>query len=136
MLQTKKASTKDVETKEVERNEVKEKEQLIEVMALWLARSKNNTEYLNGFMSKKYNNAKIRGFFNGNKKNPKEPDVKIYNLTAEGTLDIEVATLWNNLSKDEKQYLTGYTDDKERLVAFYGDKEDTKHPYIKVYFSK
>ena len=80
-------------------------------------------------------NVRLVGYFNTNKKNPKEPDIRVYSLNNEGNQDIEVADLWENISKQETRYLSGSTNDKEKLVGFYGDKKEEKRPYIRVYFN-
>lgn len=126
MLQSK----KEKETKEME-----VKKELKECITLWKSESKSNTEYLTGFASEDPD-VKLVGFFNGKKKNPNEPDIRIYVKDTEGKLGQEVASLWNSLGKNKKdyQYLTGKDDDKNRLVGFYSSSEDSKKPYIKVYY--
>ena len=76
MLQSK----KEKETKEME-----VKKELKECITLWKSESKNNTEYLTGFASEDPN-IKLVGFFNGKKKNPNEPDIRIYVKDTEGKL--------------------------------------------------
>ena len=126
MLQSKK--TIKPEVKEEEKKELKE------CLVLWLGESKNNTKYLTGFVSEDPN-VKVVGFFNGNKKNPNEPDIRIY-VKADEKIETEIASLWVTEGKNKKdyRYLTGKDDDKNRLVGFYGNEKDTKKPYIKVYF--
>lgn len=114
------------------KEEVKQEVKLAEAFALWKNTSKAGTEYLKGYDLHKN---KLVGFFNGNKKNPKEPDVRVYSIDAEGNQEKEVASLWENISKNEKKYLTGSTDEKEKLVGFYSNK-DEKTPYIRVYFKE
>ena len=123
-------SRKEKETKEME-----VKKELKECITLWKSESKNNTEYLTGFVAEDPN-IKLVGFFNGKKKNPNEPDIIIYVKDTEGKLGEEVASLWNSLGKNKKDYsyLTGKDDDKNRLVGFYSSSEDSKKPYIKVYY--
>ena len=126
MLQSKK--TIKPEVKEEEKKELKE------CLVLWLGESKNNTKYLTGFVSEDPN-VKVVGFFNGNKKNPNEPDIRIY-VKEDDKIGQEIASLWATLGKNKKDYsyLTGKDDDKNRLVGFYGNEKDIKKPYIKVYF--
>lgn len=107
--------------------EVKQEVKLTEAFALWKNKSKAEKDYLSGYDLHKN---KLVGFFNTNKKNPKEPDIRVYL----GNQDKEVASLWDNISENNKRYLTGTTDEKEKLVAFYGTKE--KAPYIKAYFKE
>lgn len=110
--------------------EIKKEVKLEEAFALWKNQSKAGNDYLSGYNLHK---EKLVAFFNTNKKNPKEPDVRVY-AVVDGKQDKEVASLWANVSKNEKQYLTGMTSDKEKLVAFFDGKD--KHPYIRAYFKE
>lgn len=107
--------------------------ELTEAFALWLHKSKANNEYLSGLTDK--DDIRLVGYFNTNKKNPKEPDIRVYSLNDEGKQDLEVADLWENVSKQDTRYLSGSTNDKEKLVGFYGDKKEEKRPYIRVYYN-
>lgn len=111
-------------------------EELKEAFVLWNHTSKGNTNYLSGkaIDPKGVSDFNVIGFFNTNKKNPKEPDVRIYSLTDEGKQDSEVADLWESVSKNEKRYLTGSTNEKEKLIAFYGNNNEEKRPYIRAYY--
>ena len=117
-------------------NKTEKKEvELTEAFALWLHKSKNGNEYLSGSSDESIGNARLVGYFNTMKKNPKEPDIRIYTLDPEGHQDKEVADLWENESKNKTRYLSGTSDEKEKLVGFYGDKKEEKRPYISVYFN-
>lgn len=117
-------------------NKTEKKEvELTEAFALWLHTSKNGNEYLSGSSDESIGNARLVGYFNTMKKNPKEPDIRIYTLDPEGHQDKEVADLWENESKNKTRYLSGTSDEKEKLVGFYGDKKEEKRPYIRVYFN-
>ena len=49
----------------------------------------------------------------------------------------EIITLWATIFKTSgKSGLSGYTNEKENLIGFYGDEKDTKRPYIRIYFAK
>ena len=109
--------------------------EITEAFALWLHKSKADNEYLSGLTTPENGNVRLVGYFNTNKKNPKEPDIRVYSLNGEGNQDIEVADLWENVSKQDTRYLSGTTNDKEKLVGFYGDKKEEKRPYIRVYFN-
>lgn len=116
--------------------EVKEEFNLTEAFVLWKNKSQAGNEYLSGTTSKDLGSNKIVGFFNTNKKNAKEPDVRIYTLDTENHADKEIADLWENVSKNEKRYLSGTTDEKEKLVGFYNeDKDHEDRPYIRTYFN-
>lgn len=109
-------------------------EQLKETFVLWKNLSNNGKEYLSGFTSDDpITSFKLVGYFNTNKKNPKEPDIRIYSLDDNGKQDSEVASLWETVSKNEKRYLTGTTNEKEKLIAFY-DSGEEKRPYIRAYY--
>lgn len=109
--------------------------ELTEAFALWLHKSKANNEYLSGLTTAENGDVRLVGYFNTNKKNPKEPDIRVYSLNYEGNQDLEIADLWENVSKQDTRYLSGTTNDKEKLVGFYGDKKEEKRPYIRVYFN-
>lgn len=117
--------------KKEEKKEVKQEFNLIEAFVLWKNTSKSGKDYLKGY---DLNKTKLVAFFNSNKKNPKEPDVRVYSIDSEGKQEKEVASLWENVTQNEKRYLTGNTDEKEKLVAFYSNKE--KAPYIRAYFKE
>ena len=114
-------------TKEVAKQSVK----LEEAFALWKNKSKSGYDYLSG---NDLHKNKLVGYFNTNKKNPKEPDIRVYGTDSDGKQVKEVASLWSTVSKNDKQFLTGSTSDKEKLVAFFDGKE--KHPYIRAYFKE
>ena len=121
----------------VKENKIEKKEEVVltDAFALWLHKSKAGNEYLSGTCDENIGNTRLVGYFNTMKKNPKEPDIRIYTLDGEGHQDKEIADLWENEGKNKVRYLTGTTDEKEKLVGFYGDKEEEKRPYIRVYFN-
>lgn len=115
-------------------NKVEKKEfDLKEAFVLWKNTSKAGKEYLSGFVSNE-EKTKIKGFFNTDKKNPKEPDIRVC-TEVEGKL-VEVATLWTNIDKNEKKYVTGTTDDKEKLVGWFGQENQEMRPFIRCYYEK
>ena len=119
------------ETKEENK---KEKFDLQECFTLWLNTSKEGNKYLTGY---DFNKNRIIGFYN-RKVNDKVPSIRIYGVDEEGkTTQEEIITLWDTTFKTSgKDGLSGYTNEKEGVIAFYGNAEDTKHPYIKGYFTK
>jgi len=124
-------------TKTVEKTEVKEvKKELKDCMTLWLHESANNTKYLTGICADGI--IKLVGFFNSNKENPKQPDIQIYMVDEEGKReDKPCCTLWENIDKNEKRYLSGSTNENEKVVGWYRDiSENEKRPYINVYYSE
>ena len=116
----------------VKKEEQKESKKLEEVFALWKKKARSGLDYLTG---KTTDNTNLVAYYNTNKKNPKEPDIRVY-VSNDGKTGEEVASLWESISKkDEKtRYLTGTTNEKEKLVAFYEESENEKRPYIKAYF--
>lgn len=116
------------------KKEEKEKFDLKECFVLWLNTSKEGNKYLSGY---DFNNNKIMGFFN-KKVKENQPSVRIYGLDDEGKITKEeIIVLWDTKFKTSgKDGLNGYTNEKEGIIAFYGDEKDTKRPYIKGYFTK
>ena len=112
----------------------KEKFDLKECFTLWLNTSKEGNKYLTGY---DFNKNRIIGFFN-NKANDKQPSVRIYGVDDEGkTTKEEIITLWDTTFKTSgKDGLSGYTNEKEGIIAFYGDDKEGKRPYIRGYFTK
>lgn len=110
---------------------------LTEAFVLWKNTSKSGNAYLSGSTNKdeRGNSVRLIGYFNTNKKNPKEPDLRIYDIGPTGNQGIEVCSLWENISKNEKRYLTGITNDSEKIIAFYQEVEE-KRPYIKAYYKQ
>lgn len=99
---------------------------LKEAFVLWKQTSKEGKPYFTG---KDGNGNKVTGFYNTNKKNPKEPDLRLIDVK-----DEEYASLWCNLSKNDKKYLNGSLKAGEKLVGFFVKEENEKRPFIKVYF--
>lgn len=106
---------------------------MVEEFTMWLKAGKGG-QYLSG---KTPDGTTLIGFINGKKKNPKEPDMRIYKRDKDGKAEKEEFTsLWVNESKNGKKYLTGKLGDK-RIVGFIyeGVKPDGKKPYFSVYES-
>lgn len=121
------------EKKTVERGEFN----LDEAFVLWLNESKNHNRYLSGYTSDEKHSIKLIGFFNTDKKNPKEPDIRIYELGEDGKASKEeAAVLWSNVSASDKKYLSGSTNENEKLVGFYGKENEEKRPFIRAYYEK
>ena len=112
----------------------KEKFDLNECFTLWSNTSKEGNKYLTGY---DFNKNRIIGFYN-KKANEKQPAIRIYGVDEEGkTTAEEIITLWDTTFKTSgKAGLSGYTNEKENIIAFYGDESETKKPYIKGYFAK
>ena len=112
----------------------KEKFDLKECFTLWSNTSKEGNKYLTGY---DFNNKRIIGFYN-RKANDKQPSIRIYGVDDEGkTTKEEIITLWDTTFKTSgKSGLSGFTNEKEGIIAFYGDEKEAKRPYIKGYFTK
>ncbi len=107
-----------------------------EVFTMWLKSTKDGKNtYLSGQTPAK---ERLVGFINSYKKNPKEPDIRIYKVDAEGKAEKEEYTsLWVNVSKNGKKYISGKIGDI-RVVGFISAKGgvDTKIPYFSIYESE
>lgn len=119
-------STKEDKVSNVEKH-------LKDLCTLWEHESESNLVYLSGMLAEDMNYQKVIAFYNTTKKNDKEPDIRIYSLDNENKKDINIISLWEQLSKDNKMYYSGTTNDNEKCVAFINDVEDVKHPKIRVY---
>ena len=107
-----------------------------EAFVLWKQLSKTGMEYLNGYIIEDgKRGSSIVGFFNGKKKNPKEPDIRIY-LSTDELAKQEICSLWEHISINEKRYLTGSTDENENITAFYNNSDVENRPYIRAYYIK
>ena len=105
-----------------------------QVLALWKKTSKDGKKsFFTGACNEK--ECYLTAFYNTNKKNLKEPDLKIYARDDENNLSKEpILSLWCNASKNGKKYLTGKMDGK-RVVGFINGNGNEKAPYISVYWS-
>lgn len=105
-----------------------------QVFALWKNKSKNGKVYFSG--KRDDNGGELTAFFVTNKKNPNEPDIRVYDQIPNGDLSKDpYISMWCNLSKSGKKYLTGKIGDK-RIVAFVNDEEGSTRPYVSAYYSK
>ena len=126
-----------MKTTVTKKEETKKKgDDIKELFVLWSKTSKNGVEYLSGKVSDDKETTYLVGYYNTNKKNPNEPDIRVYNVDAEGKQDHVVCSLWSNESKNKQEYLTGVTDEKEKVVGFYGDRSNPARPLIRVYIEK
>lgn len=119
-------------TETVKTEETKEKFNLTECFVLWLNEAKSKKEYLKGHLQ---DGTKIVGFFN-EKEDTKEPKLRIYTFTDKGEIDLEVISLWESTSQKGNVYLSGKTNDDEKIIAYYGDKKEEKRPYIRGYYKE
>lgn len=113
---------------------------LKEAFVLWKNVSKAGKEYVSGFVNED-ETFRLIGYFNTDKKNPKEPDMRVYQSikNEDGTYsksEKEVASLWTNTDKNEKKYVTGTTDEHEKLVGWFGQENQEKRPFLRVYYEK
>ena len=104
------------------------------VFALWQHKSKDGKTYFSGKTEGGKQN--LTGFFNTNKKNPKEPDLRVYTQDQNHELSKEpYISMWVNVSKSGRKYLTGKIGDK-RVIGFINDKVEGNRPYVSVYYSE
>ena len=122
-------------TREEIRERETQKETLQEAFVLWKVKSKSGMDYLSGNLKLTEDlQVKVIGYFNGEKKNPNEPDIKVYSLDHEGNQDKEICALWEQVSHAGKRYFTGVSDEKEKVVAFYNNDQENNRPYIRCYY--
>lgn len=131
------ASESAAKTETTDQQNHQPKSELKECITLWRKESKGGTGYLSGNVLMDGEKVRCVGFFNNKKKNPNEPDVRIYFENEEGHAEREACcTLWSHVSKNEKRYLSGYTNEKEKVVGFYGsDSAKSGRPYIRIYYN-
>ena len=107
------------------KTEQKKEMKMEQVFALWKQTSKGGNEYFTGSDGK----TKLVAFYNGKKKNPKEPDLRVYAVDKDGKAEEkELVSLWCNVSKSGKKFLTGKLEDK-RLVGFINEKANGENVY-------
>lgn len=106
---------------------------LKEAFALW-EKKKGDRVYYTGKTSGD-NPVNLVAFVNTDKKNEKQPDINVYESGEKDEKKPELATLWKNTSKAGKSYYSGYTNDKEKIIAFInGNTAEGKYPAIRVYY--
>lgn len=126
--------TKETKSKATENKatETKKEFKLNQLLALWKQKSKSGTSYYTG----KLMGTKVVGFLNGKKKNPKEPDIRLYYVDSEGKAEKdECMSLWVKVSKAGAKYLSGKYEDKY-VTGFIRNNDNEKAPYITVYYSE
>ena len=107
---------------------------LIELMSLWLHKSKDGFRYLTG-VAKDEEEFKVLGFFNTKKEKDTDPVVKIYEeVDKDQELGDVLVTLWDHVSKSGNKYMTGKDNENTNVVAFYGKENEEKRPYIRIYY--
>lgn len=108
------------------------KQRMEGVCALWKRTSANGKSYFTGQTEDKQ--TFLTAFYNTDKKNLKEPDLRIYSRDADGNLSKDpFLSLWCNATKKGKKVLSGKLNGK-KVVGFIKADADEKHPYISVYF--
>ena len=108
---------------------------LKEAFALWEKKGAKGV-YYSGKTSDP-ESVNIVGFITTEKKNEKQPDLRVYVSSEKDEEKVELAVLWKQESKAGKTYYSGYTNEKEKLIAFInGDTKGGKYPTIRVYFKQ
>ena len=106
---------------------------LREAFALW-EKKKGSLVYYSGKTSGD-TSINIVAFINKDKKNPKQPDVQVYEQAEQGSEKQQLASLWKNESKAGNTYFSGTTNEKEKIIAFINkDTKGGKYPTIRAYF--
>ena len=116
-------------------NTTAEKKKLQGVCALWKRTSKDGKKtYFTGQTEDK--KTFLTAFYNTDKKNLKEPDLRIFTRDKDGNLSKEpFLSLWCNATKRGKKILSGNFDGK-RVIGFIKSDASEKQPYISVYFEE
>lgn len=108
---------------------------LKEAFALW-EKKKGDRVYYTG-KTDGADPINLVAFVNVDKKSDKQPDINVYESGEKGDKKPELVTLWKNTSKAGKTYFSGYTNEKEKIIAFInGDTQDGKYPSIRAYYKK
>ena len=108
-----------------------QKQQLKELFALWKTTSKDGkTTYFTG---KTANGSNLVAFYNSKKKNPEEPDLRVYISNEDNTKRIEYASLWCKVSKAGSKYLSGQTKDKMYIAGFFNNSKNEKAPFTRCF---
>lgn len=106
---------------------------LKEAFALW-EKKKGEKVYYTGKTSGD-DPINLVAFVNTDKKTEKQPDINVYESCVVGDKRPELAALWKNTSKAGKTYYSGYTNYKEKIIAFInGNTAEGKYPAIRVYY--
>lgn len=110
------------------------KNNLKECFALW-ENKKGDLVYYTGKTSED-KPVRLVAFVTKEKKNPKQPDINVYEQVEKGKEKPEIANLWLNESKAGKKYYSGVDNEGKKLVGFLNkETQDGKYPSIRVYFS-
>ena len=113
--------------------EIEEKFDLQEAFVLWRKESKGIV-YYTGYDLNKNN---MVCFENTKKKNEKEADFRVYYQDKEGKREeSSCCGLLYSESKKGNKYLSGKTNENEKIIAFLGDEHEEKRPFITAYFRK
>lgn len=104
-----------------------------QVCVLW----KTQGEKGGYFTGVDHDNLRVIGFYNKKKKNPNEPDLRVYKMDV-SVIGLEFLSLWHNPAKDNhKAYMSGkISGTNTKVVGFINDEEGSKRPYITVVVSK
>lgn len=118
-------------------NQVIENERKMEqAFALWKHKTKRTRRtYFTGVIGEQ----NIVAFYNTHKKNPNEPDIRVYSndtIAGERVVGDEICSLWANHSEEKDMfYFTGKLTGKN-VVGFIYSGDNTKAPYLSVYFKE
>lgn len=113
------------------------KSNLKEAFALWETKAKDGDKvYFTGKTSDE-KPVRLVAFINEEKKNPKQPDLQVYEQAEKGKEKPQIASLWMNKSKAGKNYFNGLDNENKKIVGFINeDTQNGKYPSIRVYYSE
>lgn len=113
------------------------KSNLKEAFALWETKAKDGDKvYFTGKTSDE-KPVRLVAFINEEKKNPKQPDIQVYEQVEKGKEKPQIASLWHNESKSKKAYFSGLDNEGKKLVGFINEStQDGKYPSLRVYYSE
>lgn len=103
-----------------------------EAFSLWKKESKGGSKYFTG---KTKEGTNLIAFYNTEKTNPNEPDLRVFIQTGEDEKNIPYCALWCGVSAKETKYLTGKVEIgvSVKVTGFFNNSENEKAPYIRVY---
>lgn len=100
-----------------------------QAFVMWKTQQQNGKIVLTG----KFGNDKIIGYFNTMKKNPKEPDIRLY---FNDYIKDNFGSLWVGNSDSGKKYLSGRLYNDKKVFGFIIHSEKPNAPYITVYYQE
>lgn len=105
------------------------------IFSLWRRKSKDGKKTY--FSGKTTDGEYVVGFYNTKKKNPKEPDLRVYFQADDGVQDDRSYSIWHNVNeKTGKEYFSGVYQNGEagyKIVGFKSKSKNEKAPELNFY---